>query len=500
MVLNASVLIWLQQYLIRRITPEEYSLLPLVMALMAFIPLMKAVLSGGIGRYVTVAYARGDDEGVTIICSTMLPLLIGGALLILGAGTLLVVFADRALIVAPDKLGDARLMLAMLFFTAALELPLSAFSSGFMVRQQLVYNDLIDFGFQLLRLSVLFTLLMAVSTRVLWVVTATCATEAIKAVVMTVISRRLVPSQTFRRNAIRWEMARELISYGGWSMAHQVATTARDSMDPIILNRYASALDVATYHAGGIPGRQLRWLTGPLVRPFIPVLAALDAVSDKTKVREIYLQCSRYCSWLVFSAGIPLFFFADEVMFLYLDGKYPEAGTVMALILWLPMFGAMNALGPGLAAATGKIKGFALREIATHAFNLLLTFALVAWVKQGAIGSAIASLAAMVLVEMTLTWTFCVKLADVTFSRVLREIVGPVLLPAVPTAAFCWGALTWLNLNSWLPLLASAAVAGLTYLGFAVRFSLTANDKRHLSKVTQRLPPGVRNFLALNSA
>jgi hypothetical protein len=65
-VLHFSVLVWLQQYLLRRISPEEYALYPVVMAVMVFSPLLTVFLTSGLGRFVVVAHAR-DERQVTQI-------------------------------------------------------------------------------------------------------------------------------------------------------------------------------------------------------------------------------------------------------------------------------------------------------------------------------------------------------------------------------------------------------------------------------------------------
>ena len=55
--INILVLVWLYQHLLKRISPSEYSIYPVLMSLMAFAPLMTGVLTSGIGRYVVEAYA-----------------------------------------------------------------------------------------------------------------------------------------------------------------------------------------------------------------------------------------------------------------------------------------------------------------------------------------------------------------------------------------------------------------------------------------------------------
>lgn len=60
--LSISVLIWLQQYLLKRITPEEYSLLPVLYSVMMFAPLVTTVLTAGLGRYIVEANTKEYGE------------------------------------------------------------------------------------------------------------------------------------------------------------------------------------------------------------------------------------------------------------------------------------------------------------------------------------------------------------------------------------------------------------------------------------------------------
>ncbi len=71
---SMSVLVWVHARLVRRISPEEYSLLAPILALLEFVPLATVVLTSGLGRFIVEAYARNDQRRVTAIVSTMFPL------------------------------------------------------------------------------------------------------------------------------------------------------------------------------------------------------------------------------------------------------------------------------------------------------------------------------------------------------------------------------------------------------------------------------------------
>ncbi len=104
---SAFVLVWLYQYLVKRISPEEYSLYPILSALLVFVPPLLSVLTSGLARYIVEAAAQSDDRRVTQICSTMVPLHIAGALALTAIGGLLTAYVGVVLNIVPERISDA---------------------------------------------------------------------------------------------------------------------------------------------------------------------------------------------------------------------------------------------------------------------------------------------------------------------------------------------------------------------------------------------------------
>ena len=103
-VLNIGIQLWVVQYLLKRIAPEEYALYPVIVSLMAFLPLLTVVLTSGLGRFVVEAYAKGKEEQVTQIVTTMFFLLLAASLVVLVAGLLFVWNIGHILTIAPERL------------------------------------------------------------------------------------------------------------------------------------------------------------------------------------------------------------------------------------------------------------------------------------------------------------------------------------------------------------------------------------------------------------
>ncbi|MGB3087394.1 MAG: hypothetical protein WBC53_06685, partial [Phycisphaerae bacterium] len=57
--IRVGILLWVLRYLlaVKKIPADEYAIYVVAMAIMQFMPLLTAVLTAGVGRYVTEAYA-----------------------------------------------------------------------------------------------------------------------------------------------------------------------------------------------------------------------------------------------------------------------------------------------------------------------------------------------------------------------------------------------------------------------------------------------------------
>jgi len=266
LLLNLSVLIWLQQYLLKRISPEEYSLIPLLGALMVFPPILTSIFTSALGRYTTIAYAKNNTKEVTRITSTMFPILLVVSIVLLTIGWLGAWNINKIINIPYEFLREAQIMFALLILLAAVQLQLVVFSSGLIIKQKLLLNDLIDTGCQFFRIALLFILLFKVDVRVLWVTVSWVLSEILRISIVSLYSKHLIPSQRVRLRTFSWSLAREILGFGGWGFISHLGEVLKKTMDPILLNRFSSAVQVSVFNVAGIVPRQLVQFLTPLTR------------------------------------------------------------------------------------------------------------------------------------------------------------------------------------------------------------------------------------------
>ena len=458
-VLSLTVLLWLQQYLLDRISPEEYSLYPVIMSVMMFAPLGSTILTSGLARYIVEAYACGDDRKVTGIVTSMFPYLLLGGVILLGAGLVFSWNIDHILTITPDRIWDARIMMGLLIFFAALRLVFAPFGVGLYVRQKFVLFNLIQLGTEILRIVFLFLLLFGVSTRVLWVVVAAVVSSLFNLITITVVSRRLIPTLRLDWSTFERKAAKDVISFGSWNFLGRVAHAINTSAAPIILNKLATALDVTCFHLGAMFYRQVFQGWSLVSNPLQPALTAMHSIGSPERLKEAYLRGNRYGLWLVMFPTVPLLVFRKEFIMAYVGSEFIQAATVVGLLLACLPFTFVNVMMWKVAEAKAEMRAVAWRSLTNQVLNLSLTLYLVGRLGMGATGAALSSLIIAAVANPVLNYPIGLKLVGVSFKRWAKETVWLGIAPGMGSAVICLGLRMFFQPTAWASLGAFTALA-----------------------------------------
>ncbi len=485
---NVVLLVWMYEYLLQRITPEEFAIFPVVTAVIIFAPLFSSLFTGGISRYVIDAYARGSARGVTEIVSSILPLLAAGGLAILGAGLVFSWYIDKVLTVSAGQIWDARIMMALLVLNFVFETVMLPYGVGFYVKQRFVRLNMIHIARDLLRMAILLVLLVGVSPRVLWVVVATVTASMASIVAIAWLSRRMIPELRFEAPLFNWAKARELLSFGLWATLGQFASMVYSSAGAIVLNKLGTALDVTTYHMGAMFDRQIRSMAAMASEPVQPALTAMHSTGDRKRLGNAFLRGGRYALWASLLVACPLMIYSTEFIQLYIGDRYLRTATVIVLLMSIYPFTYSNAILPKLAVATARMKAFTLGAFATQIVSVASMIYVVGWLNMGAVGVASVIAVTLIVSQVIYFWPMGLRMAQVSLKRFLRETLLPGLAPAAA------GMLVWLALKlnhppeTWAQLFAWTLLGHAVYALVLFRFCLQGHEKqdiRHfINKIT----------------
>lgn len=443
---------------------------------MFFFPVFTEVLSGGIPRYVTEAYATNDMSRISGIVSTMFPLLCIAAVLLLGIGGLLASQINMVINVKPEFVDQARFMLMMIVAIEALRLPIRAFSSGFFATQRLVLLNLISVSCEIFRIALLITLLTTTTPSITYVVISTVVASTLEMTIILFVSRALLPAQRFMPALFNRSIVKEMIHFGGWSSVYGISGMLRKSSDPIILNRLASPLDVACFNLGALIPNRLEGITNQsFLGAILPHIISLNANSQHKQIKSIYLRIGRYALWGMLLVCTPLIVFHDQIVRLYVGDTFAQAGYVLVLLVaCYPMIYG-NILYTVLANAKSQMKSLAIREFLATLLNISLTILFVWYFNMGALGSASATFICYGLGSILIYWPFGKSMANATWHEIFHDILIPGLPPFIIYSILLFA----LDINypamTWLYIFSYSVCGGIFYMLSIWYFSLPAD-------------------------
>jgi O-antigen/teichoic acid export membrane protein len=475
--ISIGVLLWVNQYLLKRLSAEEYAIFPIVVALFLFLQVFTSILTGGISRYVTEAYAKSDLSRVTEIVSSMFPLILVSVLGFWALGGIVALNVEHLLLIEPEQVPYAQQMLGFMVFGHGIVLLAMPFSVGLHVRQKFIWLNMIKLGEQLLRLFLLMFFLFEVSTSVYWVVVSTQIAVLTAMGVTVLVSTRLIPELRFVPSAFRRGTMKQLSSFGGWMMLGTLLYRIRNSADVIILNRLSTAVDVNAFHVGRLPDRQMDVLLTLVSINMQPPLIAMHAADREESLRRAYLRGNRYHLWVTLVVGVPLFVFANELVILYAGEMYIIAAAVLQLRCATYPFTYANHMLHLVCMAKARVRTFFLIVSAGAVVHLVAAYVLAGDYGMGAVGVAIASFVVAIAVQLFFLWPMGLRMLSLPFNRFARETLVPGYMPAAGALATGYGLRHALEPQSLVAVGLSAAACLLVYVILMAAFSAPEDRK-----------------------
>lgn len=481
--------LWLYQYLIKRITPEEYSLYPVIMALVVFVQPLTSLLTAGISRFTIDADARGDAHRVTEITSTIFPVLVGSAVMLALFGALMSGFLGSIVNVAPGRLPEARVMLLLLFASVSLRLVLAPFSVGLYVRQKFVLANTLALCQAIVRLMLLFALLLGAGPRVLWVVVATVVADVSILLATTGLSVRAVPALRFNVHRIRWGLLKPLTSFGAWNVIGWLSHVIRTSADLLILNRLGTPLNVASFHLASLPDNQIGDTVQRAMSPLQPPMVALHARGDHHRLRRLHIRVGRYSLWATFLVVTPLVVFRNEFWMIYLGSAfeiYGDVPLVMTLVLLRYLVECPSHPTGMLGYAVNRMRAISCLSLLLSLTNVGITLYLVGPLEMGAVGSALGTLLATVLWHPLVMWRLGINLVGLSYWPWFKAVIGRGALPAVAAGMFGLALRQWVQPQTLPELLGVTAAIWLVYVHAILLFCLDDDERGAASRLVAR--------------
>lgn len=481
-----TVFVWINQFLLRRVSVEEYSLLPLVTSLVVVVESIKVAFVGGMARYIVEAHARRDYDGITARVSSMLPVLTALCLCFAVLGSVVVWKIEILLKINAEFVTHARLILIMNVVTLCVGTLTTGFTIGPYVTQRFGLINLTDLGSELFRMILLLAMLFGAGASVLWVVFASTIATLANNAVLCGITRKLVPAIRFRASSLSMAEVRSQIGFGAWAALESFGKLLSNAVPVFLLNRFGTPLDLSCFHLGHLANRQIRTLINAAASPSQPALTEMSTCDGAESLKAVYFHGGRYHLWIALLPIAPLIVFNREIIDLYVGSKYHSAGTVMALIFTTYPFIFASAMFYRVAFACGRVRGYFLSSFIIHIASLSMVAYAVTMRDAGATEATLAVTLTESIGHVCLIWWLGIRFVVGKWKTFFLRTLIPGTLPFVASLIVCLTAKVTMNLDQWFELAVVGFIAVGIYVGFIWKCCMGQMDINMIESFSQK--------------
>lgn len=439
--LSITVFIWVQQYLLKRISPSEYAIYAIISSLVFLLPFItSALVSAGV-RYMVYEYTRRDFIKMNRILSTSIIINIIVGLVILVFSLLAVYYLDSLLTIEPEFLSDARLMFLIIIVTFLINFVCTPLGLGLHITQKLVIKNIVDLVVEVLKITLLFSLLFGVSTRALWLVVANSVALLLALGVRIVLSKKIIPEMRFSFEGFDRTFVSKFLSFGGWNSIILLSRYLRNFAALFLLNRFGTSTDVSSFNIGRFVSRQTLQVWEPIRSSIGTPLIAMYSKNQFQRLKDTYLKGSRLAIWITSFIVFPAIIFSEPFVNLYVGEVYLNAAYIIMALLSIIPFQMLNAMLPQISAAMANQKNLAIRMLAIQIVNLVVMYCILVIMELTVVEMALSIAVVNILGELFIITIFAKDNLSIPFSAILVKGLLPGILPGIMTSFY------WLLIN-----------------------------------------------------
>ena len=462
--INMFVVLWAQHSLFNELSPDAFSIYPLIAILVYFLPLITTSFTSPAQRFVTAAFAKDNRKEITEVVSTIVSLLLIPLGLIVVGGSALLIWLDSAFEISPGNLPAARIMFAMILVASALKLLMQPFCVAFYAQQRLVRFHGVSLVGEIVRLLALLILFWTLGPKVIWVVATDAVVSTCVVAALAFWSRRMMPEIRFQRSAVNWSRIREFISFGVFDVGISFSRMLRTSLPIWLLNQYDTPIAVNTFHVGQSAFRHAQKAWIPMRGTLGPPMIGMATTGQGERLQRTFYKGGRIAIWLTMMVCTPLIVFNQEVATLYAGEEYVWAGPVMAILLLRYPLQLMNAFLPQLARANAVPEKASIPMIICELTTALFMAIAIIGLGYGVFGVAVCSLVITAIFELLVLAPIANRLMNGSMQRSLLETLMPGMAPAIVAALVMFATQSLLKPTSFWEV-ACACIPGMfTYL------------------------------------
>lgn len=323
---------FLTPYLVQQLGTEAYGFIGLANNFVQYATILTAALNSMSGRFISIAYHRGERDKASALFSSVLAadLIIAGAMLLLGAGV--VAWIDVLLNIPAELVRTVKITFSLTFLAYIISIITAVFTTAAYVKNRIDINSIRDIAAHLLKAALIVLLFLCFPARLYFVALATVGSNLFLLAANVTVKKRILPEIKVSFRKFELPLVGTLITAGTWMSLAQLSNTLISGLDLLVCNLSIGAAMMGLMSIAKTIPSSIAILINTIANVFAPQYTILYAKGDiPGLVQEVKLT-SRLQS-LLLTVPIAGFIVFGEVFYcLWQPDKTPEEQGVICVI------------------------------------------------------------------------------------------------------------------------------------------------------------------------
>lgn len=446
----------LTPYIIATIGAEAYGFIPLVNNLIGYAGILTSALNAMAGRFIGVAYNRGDYAKANEYFSSVMIADMVLAVAFAVPYALVVMFPQAVMNIPTNLVEDVRMTFLFCAIGTEFSLVTSVYGGVYYVSDRLDRNAVRNIEGNVLRVGVLLLLFCLWRPMLCFVAASMLALNLYRCAADMYYTRKLTPQLAVRRSSFRMRAVRELVSSGIWNSVDSASYTLLIALDIFLANRFLGALVAGQYSIAKTMPQFMTNVASMLSSVFAPRVLRLYAQERQDDMSRSLDRAIRFMGLVLSLPCGFLIVYGTDFFRLWAPGE--DAG-------WLQSMGVVSLLAMLLGScgrpisnvytAMNKVKVPSLMFLVCGVLNIVLVIPMLMWADWGVwpiivVAAVLDTAKNLVALPLYASWCMGIPAGSV-FSAEARGLAAlPVMLAVT---ALCH---VFVPARSWIVLTAAA--------------------------------------------
>ena len=330
---SALIGVWLVPFLLARLGPERYGLVPLANSFVQYLSLIVIGVNYSVGRLVCVPVRRAEWDAARSTYSTAVTLGAGFAILALVIGSTITWRLPDLIRIPSGAVEESRLLFGAVFLSFALTSWGTPIGVAAYCSERLDLRHWIELSAKVFRALLIVLLFGLVGAQAWFVGLGNLALAVILLVGAFWLRQHLLPQLRWSHRSWSVSSARELLSVGQWAVINNVGSLLFLHVDLIVINRLLGPTATGEYGALLQLVVILRGLATMISGSFAPsVLNAFAARDHQTTVRLLE-SSMKVVAFVVGLPAIVLAVSAEHFLTLWLGPEHTHLRWVLVVLV-----------------------------------------------------------------------------------------------------------------------------------------------------------------------